>query len=123
MKVGVIHSSIIKHQIFAQAILLWLKELITRSASFRQIYCKLSLQKYPPSEQAVYKSSQPLFKMTTLSTETKTEGEKVKNTSVVVSEPMSVDEPASTAASLVEIMMLADTKLWKGKIIYKDNII
>ena len=79
LKVRVVHSSIVKHQIFGQNILLWLQELISRSTAMKHFFCRLSLRRF---------------------------------TQTYVEDGGQVQQETS----LVQLMMLADTKLWKGKV-------
>ena len=84
------HTSVVAFQQLAVRCMSWLQELTTKTEALRKLFCNVILERPPPPVALL--SSSPL-------------------SSVSSSPPGGV----VVEASIVERLLLADTKLWKGQ--------
>lgn len=50
LKVEVVHTHVIAHQVFAMKLLRWLEKILANSESFRNIFTKVALTPFPPDQ-------------------------------------------------------------------------
>ena len=88
LKTHVMHTSVVAFQQLAVRCMSWLQELTTKTEALRKLFCNVILERPPP----------PVLSLALSSVSSSPPG------GVVVVE-----------ASIVERLLLADTKLWKGQ--------